>query len=67
MRDRLRCVTEEIEDWKWLAFKGEDGEGGEGSRRGSQREGDEDGEGDGEGEDVKMEDGERGREDEVGE
>ncbi|KAL2039055.1 hypothetical protein N7G274_008104 [Stereocaulon virgatum] len=26
VRDRLRCVTEEIEDWKWLSFKG-DGEG----------------------------------------
>lgn len=30
VRDRLRCVIEEIEDWRWLNFPGEGGE--EGSR-----------------------------------
>ena len=67
VRDRLRCVTEEIEDWKWLCFKGEGdqgGAGGGGSRRGSgknEEEGeDEDGEGDEEGRDVKLEDGDAG-------
>jgi NAD(P)-dependent dehydrogenase (short-subunit alcohol dehydrogenase family) len=70
VRDRLRCVTEEIEDWKWLSFQG-DGEGpwgggsggggGGGSRTGSGRaeEGsDQDGEGEEDG-DVKMEDGDK--------
>ena len=57
VRDRLRCVTEEIEDWKWLAFKGENGEDGQESQRGSQRDGDDEGDEDGEEHDVKMEDG----------
>ena len=68
VRDRLRCVTEEIEDWKWLCFKGEGdqgGGGGGGSRRGSgknedEEEEDEDGEGYEEGRDVKVEDGDAG-------
>ena len=55
VRDRLRCVTEEIEDWRFLSFKG-DGEA-DGvvvrERRGSTKT--EEGEGDGEEEDVKME------------
>lgn len=67
VRDRLRCVTEEIEDWKWLCFKGEGdqgGGGGGGSGRGSgkneEEDEDEDGEGDEEGRDVKVEDGDAG-------
>lgn len=68
VRDRLRCVTEEIEDWKWLCFKGEGdqagGVGGGGSRRGSgkneEEDEDDDGEGDEEGRDVKVEDGDAG-------
>lgn len=67
VRDRLRCVTEEIEDWKWLAFKGENGEDGEESRRGSGRPDEEDDDEDGEGEDLKMEDAEGERDDEGGE
>lgn len=67
VRDRLRCVTEEIEDWKWLCFKGEGdqaGGGGAGSGRGSgkneEEDEDEDGEGEEEGRDVKVEDGDAG-------
>ena len=58
VRDRLRCVTEEIEDWRFLSFRedGEtDGTGGR-ERKGSVKtEEGEDEEGE---EDVKMEDGE---------
>ena len=48
VRDRLRCVTEEIEEWRWLRFK-EEGVG-----RGVEGEGDGDGDGDedGDGEEV---------------
>lgn len=52
VRDRLRCVLEEIEDWKFLSF-GEDGGGsggkvedeGEGEERDIKMEEDEDGDG----------------------
>ena len=47
VRDRLRCVTEEIEDWRFLSFKG-DGEHASG------KEGPKD-EDDGEDRDIKME------------
>ena len=71
VRDRLRCVTEEIEDWRFLSFK-EDGEAdgaGSSERRGSVKT--EEGEGEGEGTSVKMEgveigDGEGEREEEQG-
>lgn len=50
VRDRLRCVTEEIEDWRFLSFRGEgEGEGVEG------RDGNKDEENDGGDGDVKME------------
>lgn len=57
VRDRLRCVTEEIEDWRFLSFKtdGEVDKVGVGERRGSTKT--EEGEGEGEEEDIKMEDG----------
>ena len=57
VRDRLRSVTEEIEDWKWLCFKGEGEQGtsrresGKGGEDGEEE--DEDGEGEVDG-DVKM-------------
>lgn len=55
VRDRLRCVTEEIEDWRFLSFKGDGEMDGAGlrERRGSFKT--EEGEGEGEEEDVKME------------
>ncbi|KAL8846493.1 MAG: hypothetical protein Q9221_008417 [Calogaya cf. arnoldii] len=53
MRDRLRCVIEEIEEWRWLGF----GEGEEG----------EEGDGMGEGRDVKAEDDGGGRAENDGE
>ena len=55
VRDRLRCVTEEIEDWRFLSFKGDGETDGAGlrERRGSVKT--EEGEGEGEEEDVKME------------
>ena len=64
VRDRLRCVTEEIEDWKWLCFTGDEQQGGERGRGGGRdRSGsglnedeEEDGEGDEDERDVKMED-----------
>lgn len=37
VRDRLRCVTEEIEDWRLLSFRGE-GDAGSGVGRGGSRE-----------------------------
>ena len=58
VRDRLRCVIEEIEDWKYLNFEGE-GDAKEGE---DERDEDSDGSGEGEGkvkeegEDVGMED-----------
>ena len=57
VRDRLRCVTEEIEDWRFLSFKtdGEVDRVAVGERRGSTRT--EEGEAEGEDEDIKMEDG----------
>ena len=59
VRDRLRCVTEEIEDWRFLSFKGDEETDGVGVReRGGSiktEEGEGEGEGDGEEEDVKME------------
>ena len=61
VRDRVRCVIEEIEDWKFLSF-GEDGTAGGGGNADGKREKVEDEE-DGEGEreeagekDIKMED-----------
>lgn len=53
VRDRLRCVTEEIEDWRFLSFRGE----GDGTGRDDNK----DDEGDEE-RDVKME----GEEDQEG-
>jgi len=52
VRDRLRCITEEIEDWKHLCFgDGEGGGEGDDDRYGAGGdEGDGDGEGEGEGE-----------------
>ena len=54
VRDRLRCVTEEIEDWRFLSFRADGDADGVGSRerRGSVKT--EEGEGEEE-EDVKME------------
>ena len=54
VRDRLRCVTEEIEDWRFLSFKADGETDGVGARerRGSAKT--EEGEGEEE-EDVKME------------
>lgn len=49
VRDRLRCVTEEIEDWRFLSFRGE-GEGAGGRDGNREEEDDEE-----EDEDVKME------------
>ena len=58
VRDRLRCVIEEIEDWKFLSF----GEDGAGSGKGDKSDGDDNAdvkyekdvkmEDDGEGEDI---------------
>ena len=55
VRDRLRCVTEEIEDWRFLSFKtdGEVDRVGVRERRGSTKTE----EGEGEEEDIKIEDG----------
>jgi len=47
VRDRLRCVTEEIEDWRFLSFKG-DGELGVGKEEAKDEDDEED-------RDVKME------------
>ncbi len=58
VRDRLRCVTEEIEDWRFLSFRG-DGEGSGGRDGNKEEEDEEDG-------DVKME-GDEGEEDGEGE
>lgn len=63
VRDRLRCVIEEIEDWKFLSF-GEDGTaGGVGNANGKREKVEDEEDGDGEGErdeggekDIKMED-----------
>ena len=61
VRDRLRCVIEEIEDWKFLSFgeekakeeKEEEGEGeGEGGDAGEDRDVKMEEDGEGEGEDV---------------
>lgn len=57
VRDRLRCVIEEIEDWKHLSFEEEGGVAGEGGvgMDGEQEEkSDEDGDGEGEGQDEDM-------------
>lgn len=58
VRDRLRCVTEEIEDWRFLSFRGDGETDGVGvkERGGSVKteEGDGEGEVEGEEEDVKM-------------
>ena len=56
VRDRLRCVTEEIEDWRFLSFRGDGETDGVGTRerRGSVKTEEGDGEGEGEEEDVKM-------------
>ena len=66
VRDRLRCVTEEIEDWRFLSFNvdGEADGGGSREERGSVKMEDGEGgwegeeEGYGEEEDIKMEGGE---------
>ena len=66
VRDRLRCVTEEIEDWRFLSFNVDGEADGVGSReeRGSVKMEDGEGgwegeeEGYGEEEDIKMEGGE---------
>lgn len=76
VRDRLRCVTEEIEDWKHLSFR-VDGETGAGRDAEGKEEDDDDGDGDDmevkmeereedsdEGEDMKQ-DGDRDGEEEV--
>lgn len=67
VRDRLRCVTEEIEDWRFLSFKGDGEADGAGvrERRGSVKT--EEGEGEGEEEEVKMEGVEDGEEEGNGE
>lgn len=56
VRDRLRCVTEEIEDWRFLSFKAEGEMSGGGSGANSRKEGesgeDEEGNVKMEGEDV---------------
>jgi len=60
VRDRLRCVTEEIEDWKHLSFKLD--EEGRRQERGQEEEQDGEDDADGKGEedgDVKVEEGER--------
>ena len=54
IRDRLRCVTEEIEDWRFLSFKGDE----EGAGRDDLKD-----EEDEEDRDVKMEEGDAGEED----
>lgn len=62
VRDRLRCVTEEIEDWRFLSFKGDGETDGVGARERKGSVKTEEGEGEGEEEDIKMEgveDGER--------
>lgn len=33
VRDRLRCIMEEIEDWKWLSFGAEEGSEGKGQEK----------------------------------
>ncbi|KAL8767695.1 MAG: hypothetical protein Q9209_005875 [Squamulea sp. 1 TL-2023] len=51
VRDRLRCVIEEIEEWRWLGFgsgEEEEEEDAEGDGREGSREVKEEGEGDGE-------------------
>ena len=54
VRDRLRCVTEEIEDWRFLSFNADgESEGVARERKGSAKT--EEGDGEGEEEDVKME------------
>lgn len=58
VRDRLRCVTEEIEDWRFLSFRA-DGEGSGGRDGNKEEEDEEDG-------DVKME-GDEAEEDGEGE
>ncbi|KAL8788983.1 MAG: hypothetical protein Q9213_001392 [Squamulea squamosa] len=60
VRDRLRCVIEEIEEWKWLGFgSGEEEEDAEGDGREGSREVKEDLEGDDDG----HREGDRGEED----
>ncbi|KAI4251857.1 MAG: hypothetical protein L6R42_008210, partial [Xanthoria sp. 1 TBL-2021] len=60
MRDRLRCVIEEIEEWRWLGFDdGEEGEGeGEGREGSREVKAEEDGDGDEDGANDGVEDGE---------
>lgn len=51
VRDRLRCVIEEIEDWKHLGFGAEENEeGGAPGVKEEEEEAEEEVEGDGEGE-----------------
>lgn len=69
VRDRLRCVTEEIEDWRFLRFGEGGGEEGGGSGIGGGGgdgggEGGEGGEGEGEGGEGGEGEGEGGEEDE---
>lgn len=42
VRDRLRCVIEEIEEWRWLNFPGEEGDDGGGARQSIKQEADDD-------------------------
>ena len=63
VRDRLRCVTEEIEELRFLSFK-VDGDGdGAAARERKESVKTEEGEGEGEEEDIKMEDVENVEED----
>ncbi|KAL8800196.1 MAG: hypothetical protein Q9182_005354 [Xanthomendoza sp. 2 TL-2023] len=52
VRDRLRCVIEEIEEWRWLGFGEEeeedDDDGGDDGKIDGEEDGEEEGEGEGE-------------------